>query len=102
MMQFDFLRRLFGKRERSRAREASPSPVAVKVVTASHDPLVAEAIVLLDSARALLRAAGATALAERVRVEWDSRLRTTAGLATRYLSTNQILQRFLTIQKKSE
>ena len=81
MMQFDFLRRLFGKRERPRAREASPSPVAVKVVTASHDPLVAEAIVLLDSARALLRAAGATALAERVRVEWDSRLRTTAGLA---------------------
>lgn len=80
-MQFDFLRRLFGKRERPRAREASPSLVAVKVVTASHDPLAAEAIVLLDSARALLRAAGATALAERVRVEWDSRLRTTAGLA---------------------
>ena len=73
-MQFDFLRRLFGKRERPRGREAQPSPLSVKVVTESHEPL-------LDESRVLLRAAGATALAERVRVEWDSRLRTTAGLA---------------------
>ena len=80
-MQFDFLRRLFGKRERPRAREASPSPVAVKVVTESHDPLLAEALALLDTAQALLRAAGSVALAGRVRVEWDLRLRTTAGLA---------------------
>jgi predicted SprT family Zn-dependent metalloprotease len=36
---------------------------------------------LLAESRVLLRAAGAAALAERVRVEWDSRLRTTAGLA---------------------
>jgi len=73
-MQFDFLRRLFGKRERPRAREAQSSPVAVKVVGEPPDPLLAES-------RVLLRAAGAMALAERVRVEWDSRLRTTAGLA---------------------
>ncbi len=80
-MQFDFLRRLFGKRERPRGREVQPSPVAVKVVAAPHEPLPAEALVLLDKARALLRAAGAMTLAERVRVEWDLRLRTTAGLA---------------------
>lgn len=73
-MQFDFLRGLFGKRERPRARATSPSPIAVKVVSQPEDPLLSEA-------RALLRGAGAMALAERVRVEWDSRLRTTAGLA---------------------
>ena len=73
-MQFNFLQRLFGKRERPRAREAPPSPVAVKVVPEPPEPL-------LDEARALLRMAGAMALADRVRVEWDARLRTTAGLA---------------------
>ena len=73
-MQFDFFRRLFGKRERPRARKAQPSPVAVKVVLEPHEPL-------LEEARALLHAAGAVALAARVRVEWDRRLRTTAGLA---------------------
>jgi predicted SprT family Zn-dependent metalloprotease len=79
-MQFDFLKRLFGKRERSPAREARP-PVAVKVVAEPRDPLSAEALAFLDTARVLLRAAGAEALAARVRVEWDARLRTTAGLA---------------------
>lgn len=73
-MQFNFLKRLFGKRERPRPREAPPSPVAVKVVTEPPEPL-------LDEARALLHMAGAMALAGRVRVEWDARLRTTAGLA---------------------
>ena len=73
-MQFDFLRRLFGRRDRPPARELTPAPVAMKVVAEPHDPL-------LDEARAVLRAVGATALAERVRVEWNSRMRTTAGLA---------------------
>ena len=73
-MQFDFLRRLFGKRERPRAREMSPAPAVVKVVAESHDPL-------LEEARSVLRAVGAAALAERVRVEWNARMRTTAGLA---------------------
>ena len=71
-MQFDFLRRLFGKRVRPRARAMSPAPVVVK--TEPHDPL-------LEEARAVLRAVGAAALAERVRVEWNARMRTTAGLA---------------------
>ena len=74
LMQFDFLRRLFGKRERPRAREMSPAPAVVKVVAESHDPL-------LEEARSVLRAVGAAALAERVRVEWNARMRTTAGLA---------------------
>jgi predicted SprT family Zn-dependent metalloprotease len=73
-MQFDFLRRLFGKRLRPHGREALPSPAKAKVIAESSDPLP-------DEARSLLRAAGAMALAERVRVEWDPRLRTTAGLA---------------------
>ncbi len=80
-MQFDFLRRLFGKRGHPRAREASAPALAVKTVPAPRDPLVAEADALLGAARGLLRAAGAPALAERVRVEWDARLRSTAGLA---------------------
>lgn len=73
-MQFNFLQRLFGKRDRPPARDGSPAPVAVKVVAAPHEPL-------LDEARALLRGVGAVALAERVRVEWHSRMRSTAGLA---------------------
>ncbi len=83
-MQFDFFRRLFGQREQPLAREVSPAPVAVKVISETHqppDPLRDEARALQDSARELLRTAGAPALAERVRVEWDARLRTTAGLA---------------------
>ena len=80
-MQFDFLRRLFGRRERPHGREAQPVPPVVTIVTEAHDPLAAEALALLDQARALLRAAGAVALAGRVRVEWAPRLRTTAGLA---------------------
>ena len=73
-MQFDFLKGLFGKRERPRAREASPSPVVVKGVSEPEDSLLVES-------RLLLRGVGAMALAQRVRVDWDSRLRTTAGLA---------------------
>ena len=44
---------------------------------------------LLETARNLLRSIGCAALAERVRVEWNARLRTTAGLAccTRSLVT---------------
>lgn len=73
-MQFDFLRHLFGKRDRPRAREMSLAPLAVKVVAEPHEPL-------LEESRALLRAVGAHALAERVRLEWNARMRSTAGLA---------------------
>ena len=73
-MQFDFLRRLFGKRDRPRAREMSPAPLAAKAVAEPHDPLLGEA-------RALLRSVGVPALAERVRIEWNARMRSTAGLA---------------------
>jgi hypothetical protein len=73
-MQFDFLKRLFGKRERPVAREMSPVPAEVKAVIVPHEPL-------LDEARELLRGVGASALAERVRIEWNPRMRSTAGLA---------------------
>ncbi len=73
-MQFDFLRRLFGKRDRPRAREMRPASAEVKVVTEPTDPM-------LEEARALLRGVGAHALAERVRLEWNARMRSTAGLA---------------------
>ncbi|MEO6741041.1 MAG: SprT-like domain-containing protein [Chthoniobacteraceae bacterium] len=52
----------------------SAAPVVAKTVTEPHEPL-------LDEARALLRGVGAAALAERVRLEWNSRMRSTAGLA---------------------
>ena len=80
-MQFDFIKRLFGKRDHPPAREMSPPPVAVKLVAAPHGPLHAEALALISESRTLLRAVGAAALAERVRVEWNARMRTTAGLA---------------------
>ena len=76
-MQFDFLKRLFGRRDRPPAREMTAQPVAPAVapaVVVPHDPL-------LDESRALLRGVGAAALAERVRIEWNARMRSTAGLA---------------------
>lgn len=74
-MQFDFLKRLFGKR-----RFHPAPPVAASAADAGNAP-DAETRALLDESRALLRAAGAHALAARVRVEWNARMRSTAGLA---------------------
>ncbi|MEO6786257.1 MAG: SprT-like domain-containing protein [Chthoniobacteraceae bacterium] len=73
-MQFDFFKRLLGGFGRPHPREAAPVKLAPQVAAEPADPLLAEA-------RALLRTAGAPALAERVRVEWNARMRSTAGLA---------------------
>ena len=73
-MQFDFLKRLFGKRNRPAPRAAKPVAFALKVSAPPGEPMLA-------AARALLHAAGAAALAARVRVEWNSRMRSTAGVA---------------------
>jgi predicted SprT family Zn-dependent metalloprotease len=73
-MQFDFFKRLLGKDERPQSKTVKPVKPGVKAVTAPGDPL-------LDTARALLRAASAPALADRVRVEWNDRMRSTAGVA---------------------
>lgn len=73
-MQFNFLRHLFGKRDRPPACEMHPVPIEVKVVAEPQEPL-------LQDAREMLRAVGAHALAERVRLEWNARMRSTAGLA---------------------
>ena len=73
-MQFDFINRLFGKRERPVPRAAQPVRFALKLSAPAEDPLLAEA-------RRLLHAAGASALALRVCIEWNARMRSTAGVA---------------------
>ena len=73
-MQFDFLKRLFVKRDRPAPRAPKPGAFALKVSTPPDDPL-------LSKSRALLRAAGAVALGERIRIEWNARMRSTAGVA---------------------
>jgi predicted SprT family Zn-dependent metalloprotease len=73
-MQFDFFKRLLGGSERPHSREIAPARVAPRIAAEPVNPLLAEA-------RALLRSAGALTLAERLRVEWNARMRSTAGLA---------------------
>jgi len=73
-MQSDFLRRLFGKSVPPAPRAAEPVAYALKVSAPPAD-------LLLAKSRELLHAAGAAALADRVRIEWNSRMRSTAGLA---------------------
>ena len=73
-MQFDFLKHLFAKRAR-------PQPQAVKPVKYELKARPRPSDALLESARVLLNAAGAPALAARVRVEWNARMRSTAGVA---------------------
>ena len=73
-MQFDFLKRLFGKREKPAQRAAKPVAFALKVNAPQEEPM-------LSKSRALLHAAGAAALAARVRIEWNARMRSTAGVA---------------------
>ena len=73
-MQFDFFKRLLGRCDRPQPRASAPVKLAPKIAAEPVDPLLAEA-------RALLRSAGAIALAEKLRVEWNSRMRSTAGLA---------------------
>lgn len=73
-MQFDFLRRLFGKRDIPAPRAARPVAFALRVSTPPENPLLA-------TARSLLSTAGAKTLAARVRIEWNARMRSTAGVA---------------------
>ena len=73
-MQFDFFKRLLGRSERPHGRGAAPAKLAPQIAAEPVEPLLAEV-------REILRAAGAAALAGRVRVEWNARMRSTAGLA---------------------
>ena len=75
-MQFDFLKQLLGipRPPLAEPAKAQPLPAEPRLKQPVADPLLA-------AARELLAAAGAPALAERVRIEWNARLRTTAGLA---------------------
>ena len=73
-MQFDFIKRLFGNSEKVAPRAARPAEPVPKIASPPGDTLQ-------STARTLLHAAGATALATRVRVEWNARMRSTAGVA---------------------
>jgi SprT protein len=74
MLQLDFLSRLTSWARRETPDETPPakSPPAAK---GDDTPLTAHA-------RALLRALGCEALAVKIRVRWNPRMRTTAGLAS--------------------
>jgi SprT protein len=72
-MQFDFLRHLFT----TRAKESQE----VKVETFVAKPAPIPPGDLLAQARSLLRKVGAAALATRVQIRWNARMRSTAGMA---------------------
>jgi len=74
-MQFDFLTRLFGKGDRPASRAAKPVNFALNVSAPPEEES------LLARARLLLNSAGAPVLALRVRIEWNHRMRSTAGVA---------------------
>lgn len=89
-MQFDFFQRLFGKLlprpvQRTTAppptQPASPPPVVSSPAPAAAKPSPRETAILLAESRKLLTAAGAPALATRVQVRWNPRMRSTAGMA---------------------
>jgi predicted SprT family Zn-dependent metalloprotease len=73
-MQFDFLKGLFVKKDRPAPRAAGTVKLALTVSAPPEEPL-------LSKARMLLHAAGAASLAARVRIEWNQRMRSTAGVA---------------------
>ena len=75
MSQLDFFATLMDWARHARAR-AAPTPAPSVAAPSSDDP--AE---LLERSRALLRPLGAAALADRLQVRWNPRLRSTAGLA---------------------
>ncbi len=78
-MQFDFLKRLFGSSGPAGVKRAAPvSPRKVEVVP---EPGLPGEDVLLALAQDLLIAAGALQLAARLRIRWNPRMRSTAGMA---------------------
>jgi predicted SprT family Zn-dependent metalloprotease len=77
-MQFDFFKGLFA-RSPLPLRPATPAP-RVQPPTAAR-ARHSSAATLLAEARTLLVAAGASALAARVQVRWNPRMRSTAGMA---------------------
>src|SRR5690242_16708388 len=80
-MQFDFLRRLFEPQPKDNR------DVKLEIRTVKHAVVPTEEI--LAKSRRLLGQAGAPALATRVQVRWNPRMRSTAGMAypTRSLIT---------------
>ncbi len=80
-MQFDFIRRLFGGRPQT-PRPAPPQakrPASAKPVSVS--PGKHDATELTEESRTLLCGVEAHALAARVQVRWNPRMRSTAGMA---------------------
>ena len=72
LMQLDFFRQLT-TRLRAAIQPQSPAPVTPPAKNAAAD--------LEETARTLLRALGCADLAARVRVRWNTRMRSTAGTA---------------------
>jgi SprT protein len=77
LLQFDFFNPLFTPASENVERPAEPAPHAQEL-TPSLPPPIDE---LRDQAKQLLQSVGAAALAERMILRWNPRLRNTAGMA---------------------
>jgi len=90
-MQFNFLKRLFGLRPtppppfvppKKGAKPPAKSAKPAKNTAPAAPPVALPDIAqLLQESRTLLATAGAVALAARVQVRWNPRMRSTAGMA---------------------
>jgi SprT protein len=88
VMEFDFIKRLFSPAAKSQ-EQPKPSPATpptqrehrLDIRVNPPGPNLPKESELLAESRTLLAAAGATALAARVQVRWNGRMRSTAGMA---------------------
>lgn len=84
MLEFDFIKRLFSPKPKPTELPKSAPVVRERRLDLRINPpgpnLPKESELLTES-RQLLAAAGATALAARVQVRWNARMRSTAGMA---------------------
>ncbi len=84
MLEFDFIKRLFSPKPKP---SELPKPVPVTperrfdIRINPPGPNLPKESELLAESRQLLATAGATALAARVQVRWNARMRSTAGMA---------------------
>lgn len=84
MLEFDFIKRLFSPKPKQ-PEPPRPAPVPPErrfdIRINPPGPNLPKESELLTESRQLLAAAGAPALAARVQVRWNARMRSTAGMA---------------------
>src|SRR3954454_6740244 len=80
-MQLDFFGRLWGAPAPVPAAQPAPEPVPAPPPEPAPPPRKVSSLPLQERAQALLNALGHAALAERLTVRWNTRMRSTAGMA---------------------